>query len=100
MKARARRTAGDRAALEQRSRRERRRRPEIAIASGLVLLALAVYWPVLSSNFITMDDGLYVTENRHVRAGLTTEGVVWAFSNGEAGMWHPVTWLSHMLDCG
>jgi tetratricopeptide (TPR) repeat protein len=69
------------------------------VAGSLALLTLAVYFPVLSSDFVAMDDGLYVTENRHVMAGLTGEGFVWAFSNVEAGLWHPLTWLSHMLDC-
>ena len=65
----------------------------------MALLTFAIYCPVLSSGFLPIDDALYVTENRHVLAGLTADGVVWAFSNGDAGLWHPVTWLSHMLDC-
>ena len=73
-------------------------------AAVLVLLAavtLGVYWPVLSHSFINYDDPLYVTENAHVQTGLTKEGIVWAFGRvtGEGTYWHPVTWLSHMLDC-
>ena len=61
--------------------------------------ALAVYWPVQGHDFVNLDDNLYVTDNRHVQAGLTWEGLVWAFSSSPAWNWHPLTWLSHMLDC-
>ena len=66
-----------------------------------VLLAGAVLLPyvqVKDHGFITFDDDLYVTENPAVKAGLTWEGVKWAFTAGHAGNWHPLTWLSHMLD--
>jgi Flp pilus assembly protein TadD len=70
------------------------------MAAGLLALStLAVYFPALSAGFINLDDPLYVTANRHVLAGLTRDGVVWAFANGEAGLWIPLAWLSHMLDC-
>jgi hypothetical protein len=46
-----------------------------------------------------MDDGDYVFENKTVAAGLTWHGLAWAFTTGHAGNWHPLTWLSHMLDC-
>src|SRR5208283_5662499 len=41
----------------------------------------------------------YITNNAHVKAGLTWTGVIWAFRTGAAANWHPLTWLSHMLDC-
>ena len=53
----------------------------------------------LLAGFVEIDDGLYVTENRHVRTGLSAANIRWAFLNGEAYLWHPLTWLSHMLDC-
>ncbi len=65
----------------------------------LVLVTLAVYWPVGRCGFINFDDDRYVTENSHVQAGLTGEGVRWALTSGEAANWHPLTWMSHMLDC-
>jgi Tfp pilus assembly protein PilF len=67
----------------------------------LALLTLAVYWPVRHHAFINYDDPDYVTENRHVQAGLSRPGLAWAFFNlhGEHTYWHPLTWVSHMLDC-
>src|ERR1051325_10244922 len=72
--------------------------PRILICAALAAATLLVYWPVLHSQFINYDDPDYVTENDHVAGGLTWGGVAWAFSTGHAANWHPVTWLSHMLD--
>jgi tetratricopeptide (TPR) repeat protein len=66
-----------------------------------LLLAAAVfvaYAQVLHFDFVTYDDPDYVTANPHVLAGLTREGIAWAFRSGFAGNWFPLTWLSHMLD--
>ena len=68
------------------------------ICAGLALATLAVYWPVTQFDFINYDDIDYVTENRIVRQGLTWHGVAWAFQTVHAANWHPLTWLSHMLD--
>jgi len=70
----------------------------------LVCLALAVailvaYEPVRWNEFVRYDDDTYLTDNAVVRQGLTAEGVVWAFTTARASNWHPLTWLSHMLDC-
>ncbi len=54
---------------------------------------------MLGSEFIRTDDGLYVVYNPHVQAGLTRAAIAWAFNIGYAGNWHPLTWMSHMLDC-
>ena len=75
-----------------------KKRQEIIICLVLVATTLAVYWQVTNHEFINYDDGLYVTENSHVQAGLTLESIKWAFTTGHAANWHPVTWLSHMLD--
>lgn len=56
------------------------------------------YVQVKDHGFITLDDDMYVTENPMVRAGLTWPGVKWAFTAQQASNWHPLTWLSHMLD--
>jgi tetratricopeptide (TPR) repeat protein len=77
----------------------RGKRRELWIAVVLALLTLAVYAQVGHHEFVLYDDPDYVTENPHVRAGLTLEGVVWAFTNGQAGNWFPLTWMSHMVDC-
>jgi protein O-mannosyl-transferase len=64
----------------------------------LVAVTLAVYWPVMSCDFVNYDDPDYFSSNTHVQAGLTSDNVVWAFCTGHAGNWHPLTWLSLMLD--
>jgi protein O-mannosyl-transferase len=68
----------------------------ICLALGLVTLAL--YLPTLNHAFLGYDDQQYVTENGHVRGGVTGPGLAWAFGY-RAGNWHPLTWVSHMLDC-
>ncbi|HOC54318.1 MAG TPA: tetratricopeptide repeat protein [Verrucomicrobiota bacterium] len=67
---------------------------------SLVLAAatLAVFYPVVHHQFVSYDDGDYVTDNPDVKAGLSGAGAAWAFQAGHAGNWHPLTWLSHMLD--
>jgi len=66
----------------------------------LVIAAVtaAVYWPVLQSGFIDFDDDVYVTSNMMVRQGLSLKGFLWSFATFHAANWHPLTWLSHMLD--
>lgn len=64
----------------------------------LILSILAIYWQVLAFEFVNYDDDVYITRNPMVQRGLTLESVKWAFSSTHAEFWHPVTWLSHMLD--
>jgi len=71
----------------------------IAICAALVLLTLATYWPAINHDFVNYDDDDYVYENDVVQRGLTAQNVHWAFTSREAANWHPLTWLSHMLDC-
>ncbi len=59
---------------------------------------LAVFWPVTGCDFVNFDDPDYFSSNVHVRAGLTWNGVAWAFRTVHASNWHPLTWLSLMLD--
>jgi len=70
----------------------------ILVALLLSALVLASYRGVQENEFLNYDDPTYVTENRHVKDGLTWEGVGWAFTASYAGNWHPLTWLSLMLD--
>jgi protein O-mannosyl-transferase len=65
----------------------------------LALVTAALYWPMTHHPFVNFDDDDYVTNNPQVKAGLTWAGVNWAFRTGAAANWHPLTWLSHMLDC-
>ncbi len=74
-------------------------RPEAVIVFFLVLAVLTAYWAVRSHDFVNYDDGAYVYENPIVRKGLSREGLSWAFSTTETGNRHPLTWISHMLDC-
>jgi Flp pilus assembly protein TadD len=64
----------------------------------LVIVTIAVYWQVNQHNFINCDDPVYVTDNLHVQSGITLDGFRWAFSTTYAEFWHPLTWLSLMLD--
>ncbi|MEW6072890.1 MAG: tetratricopeptide repeat protein [Planctomycetota bacterium] len=66
---------------------------------ALLAATLAVYWPVTGFEFVFYDDNAYVFENPRVARGLTAEGIAWAFTHYHAANWHPLTWLSHMLDC-
>ncbi|MBW1923258.1 MAG: tetratricopeptide repeat protein [Deltaproteobacteria bacterium] len=69
------------------------------IASLLLLaLTLIVFRQVGHHEFINYDDPLLITENRHIAEGLTWDGVRWAFTTHHALNWHPLTWISHMLD--
>lgn len=77
-------------------------RRELLVALLLAAVTSGVYWSVGTHDFINYDDPVYVTENPHVQAGLTRAGVVWAFTgitNDQRTYWHPLTWLSQMLDC-
>jgi hypothetical protein len=65
----------------------------------LGLATLAVYWPVCHYDFIDYDDDGYVFNNPTVRGGLSWWGLVWSFVDQHECNWHPLTWLSHMLDC-
>ncbi|MFT5049535.1 MAG: tetratricopeptide (TPR) repeat protein [Chlamydiales bacterium] len=69
-----------------------------AVGLLLVVVTLAVYARTLRFDFVGFDDPNYVTENQQVQAGLTGESIAWAWSTGHAENWHPVTWMSHMLD--
>ena len=64
----------------------------------IVLATLLVYWQTKNYGFLNFDDGSYVTENSKIRAGATVDGITWAFTATHASNWHPLTWLSHMLD--
>jgi len=66
---------------------------------ALALVTLAVFSQVRNYDFINLDDLGYVFNNPNVQAGLTRDSIVWAFTMGYKAYWHPLTWLSYMLDC-
>src|SRR5438093_6782835 len=74
-------------------------RTEIAIATALAIVTLAIYAQVVGHHFITLDDPTYIQENPMVNRGITGAGLAWAFTTFHATNWHPLTWISHMIDC-
>lgn len=70
----------------------------IGIAIFLFITILAVYQQTGSHEFISLDDPDYITGNPFVRQGLTADSISWAFTAFHSSNWHPLTWLSHMLD--
>jgi Tfp pilus assembly protein PilF len=70
----------------------------ICVHAILALSTLAVYWQVRSYDFVNFDDPDYVSQNNNVQSGFSLDSIKWAFSTGHAANWHPLTWLSHMLD--
>src|SRR5207237_8634368 len=70
-----------------------------AIYLGLAGLVAVVFLQTGHFNFVNYDDGGYVFENPNIKAGLTWRGVVWAFTHVHSQNWHPLTSISHMIDC-
>jgi len=65
----------------------------------ITLLILSVYGQVYNFDFINFDDDIYVTKNKSVNEGISLRSVIWAFTSFHAANWHPLSWISHMLDC-
>ena len=78
-----------------------RKRTNLVVGACLFLAigTFTIYGSTLHHPFVNYDDQDYVTQNIHVQAGLTAETLAWAFTATEADNWHPLTWLSHALDC-
>ncbi|HST30569.1 MAG TPA: tetratricopeptide repeat protein [Chthoniobacterales bacterium] len=74
-------------------------RTRLGIAVFLVAITWAVFGQTFHHQFINYDDPLYVYDNPHVRAGLSWQGIGWAFTHVHSQNWHPLTTISHMLDC-
>ena len=70
----------------------------LIISLFLTIAVFMAFWQVTRCDFTTFDDTKYVTENSHVQDGLSVEGITWAFTTGHASNWHPLTWISHMVD--
>ena len=71
----------------------------LAICGGLVGITFAVFGQTLGHGFVNYDDPIYVVDNGHVRAGLNWNTILWAFTHVHSQNWHPLTTMSHMLDC-
>jgi protein O-mannosyl-transferase len=71
---------------------------EAAVCLGLLLLTLLPYWQVVGHGFVAFDDDVYITENPRVRKGLSAQTFLWALTATEAANWHPLTWISHLVD--
>ena len=72
---------------------------KMVISLLLILSIIIAYGQVKNFDFVGYDDQEYITENSHVQKGLTVESIIWAFTSFHSANWHPLTWLSHMLDC-
>src|SRR4051812_27148864 len=68
------------------------------IAAGLFVSTFATFASSVRHGFVDVDDGTYVSQNADVLRGLSSQSVRWAFETGRAATWHPLTWLSHLLD--
>ena len=66
----------------------------LLLAAGTAVL----YWPITGHGFIGFDDNQYLVQNWHIHSGLTWRAITWAFQSGYASNWHPLTWISHLLD--
>ena len=71
----------------------------LLIYVALAAVTITAFEQVRLNNFIGYDDSKYVTDNPHVKSGITQKSFLWAFTATRASNWHPLTWLSHMLDC-
>ncbi len=70
-----------------------------AVILLLVVAAFAAFAQVLDCGFINFDDPGYVTNNVHIRDGLSPKAILWSFTSTAQSNWHPLTWISHALDC-
>ena len=74
------------------------KRRDILVCLFLIIATLIVYSQVKNYEFVDYDDDRYVNDNVHVKNGLSLDNITWAFKSTTVSNWHPITWLSHMLD--
>jgi tetratricopeptide (TPR) repeat protein len=79
-------------------RKDAAKRTALLVSLSLAALTLLTYLRVFSAQFVNYDDNIYVYENKVIQHGLTWNAIKWAFTTNYAANWHPLTWLSHMLD--
>jgi len=71
----------------------------VVVCAVLAIATFTVYGQIARHDFIVFDDNEYIYENPHITTGLTPANIQWAFTAYYSNNWHPVTWISHMLDC-
>ncbi len=74
------------------------RRFDLFICIALIFATFAIYWQLSTHDFVIIDDPVYVSNNEYVKKGLTIQSVKWSFTTFFAEFWHPLTWISLMLD--
>ncbi len=72
---------------------------KVIILCAIIGLTIFFYWNIQDHQFLNFDDNMYVSSNYHVKNGFSLENIKWAFTFTGLSYWHPLTWLSHMLDC-
>lgn len=72
---------------------------DILMFTLLIVTTLSIYYRVSSFDFIDFDDNEYITENLNISSGIHLKNIKWSFQTFHSGNWHPLTWISHMLDC-
>jgi hypothetical protein len=70
----------------------------VAVCAVLILATVVSYRGVRNSDFVSLDDNDYVVQNHDVQQGVTAQSVEWAFTAFHSANWHPLTWISHMID--
>lgn len=71
---------------------------QLLLSVTLVVMVLLIFTQTYSHEFVNFDDNTYITANPHIQKGFTLDSLTWAATTGHEGNWHPLTWLSHMLD--
>jgi protein O-mannosyl-transferase len=77
----------------------RLKRSDLVILLSLAVITFVIYAQLTGHQFITLDDPTYIRENPNVNRGVTLAGLAWAFTTFHVANWHPLTWISHMIDC-
>lgn len=77
----------------------RNNRIKILIISIIIVLTALCFYQTLSHRFVNYDDNAFVYLNNNVSEGLSVESIIWAFTTTHMEIWHPITWLSHIIDC-
>ncbi|MGD1042062.1 MAG: tetratricopeptide repeat protein [Sedimentisphaerales bacterium] len=77
----------------------RKKRVTLLIYITLAAATVVAYEPIRHNGFVGYDDTEYIVKNPHLTGGITQQSVTWAFTKSYASNWHPLTWISHILDC-
>src|SRR5579872_2562513 len=75
------------------------RNSALLVCVVLAVITAAIYWPVFGCDFVNFDDPVYVASNDHITHGISWSALRWCFQAGYVSNWHPLTWMSHLVDC-